>query len=297
MSVYGKTGNPLQSVFTIGGQLLTASFAKDGTQVFPDEPQPSESIKVMTYNVGQWYIGTATNVPADKDAEYYTLQNGMIATANPDILFLCEYFDQFSKTGRTAASMLDQYFPYRVNYGGGSGYMGRAICSKYPLSNYTRHNFTAGNTQYYYDSAEVTIDGQTITLVVLHLMTNPESSRYLQAQELLAYLKTLGTFIAAGDYNTGISPDYGSDNTESAVYAHYIKLFTDEGFHVANCGDFGFLTTCIDGSDYRWDIDNIITSADIVITSAHVDTTKQTDSIADKIDHMPLIAELNISGV
>lgn len=254
-------------------------------------------MKVMTYNVGQWYIGNGSNVPSTLDEDFYNLQNGIIERADADILFINEYRDPFSSAGRTAKSVLSPYFPYIEARNKSSGYMGRAICSKYPLSNYITHNFTKGSASYYYDSAEITVGGKTVTLVVLHLMVNPEANRYLQAQELCDYLKTLDSFIAGGDYNTGISPDYGSDNVNSTAYAHYVKLFTDEGFHSANYNTDGFLITCndgVDGTGENWMIDNIITSSDISILSAYVDDAKLQDKMGVKTDHMPLIADLLI---
>ena len=286
MSIFSLDGTQIDAAYDLDGEPLDSAYDYTGGVVW------SDSLKVMTYNVGGWYTGSGSNVPAAKKDQYYALQTGMIEDADPDILFINEYLAQFSADGTSALTMLQSLFPYVEAKTSGT-YFGRAICSKYPITNYTQHSFTTGTTTYYYDSANVTINGKGITLVVLHLMVNPEADRYLQAQELLAYLLTLDSFIAAGDYNTGISPDYGTDNTESTPYQHYIKLFTDEGFHVANGGDFGFFVTCndgVDGAGTDWDIDNIITSSDITITSAHVDTTKLTDGLQDKTDHMPLIA-------
>lgn len=293
MAIYDGNGNQIFHVYDADSTELNFAYNGEGTQIYQKD---SIALKVMTYNVGQWYIGGGDNVPADKDADYYALQNGMIQNADADILFINEYWDTFSKTGRTALSLLSQYFPYIETRNGSSGYVGRAICSKYPLSNYTTHAFSSGNDQYY-DTAEITVGDKQITLIVVHLITNPEATRWTQCQEFVSYLETLDTFIAGGDYNTGISPDWDSDNTESTQYIRYVKTFLDEGYHSANCADFGFMVTCndgVDGAGDDWMIDNIITSSDIAITSAHVDTTKLTDSISAKIDHMPLIAELEV---
>lgn len=294
MSVYNKSGTELGAVYDLSNELDYA-YDRNGNIVYQ---KGQEALTVMTYNVGQWYIGNNSSVPSDKDAAYYELQNGILQRARADILFINEYRNPFSQAGRTALSVLEPYFPYIEERNTASGYFGRAICSKYPLSNYTTHSFSTGGGQYY-DSAEVTVNGLTITLVVVHLITNPATTRWTQCQEFIAYLKTLGTFIAGGDYNTGISPNHGTDNTESEWYTKYIKSFLDEGFHSANCANFGFLVTCndgVDGAGTDWDIDNIITSSDIEILSARVDTAKLTDDIHDKTDHMPLIATLQIGG-
>lgn len=292
MSIYNINGEALVNAYSIDGINLQYAYNIEGQQVFPSET----TLRVMTYNVGQWYIGDGNIVPSAKDSEYYNLQNGMIQRANADILFINEYRNNISSS-RTAESMLSQYFPYIKTKNGSSGYTGRAICSKYPLSNYTVRNFVNGNTGNYYDSAQITVNGKTITLCVVHLMVTSEPDRYLQAQELCSFLNTQDTFIAGGDYNTGMSSDRGNDNTESTAYEHFVKLFTDEGYHTANFDQFGFMTTCndgVDGAGTDWDLDNIITSADINILSAYVDTTKLTDEIHDKTDHMPLIATLQI---
>lgn len=291
MAIYDINGTELADAYAIDGTELSDAYDIDGNAIFHNAPA---EIKVMTYNVGQWYCGNGSVVPSSLDADYYALQNGMIASADADILLIEEYRDQFSEAGRTALSMLEQYYPYIHTENGSSGYFGRAICSKYPISNYETHSFSVGANRYY-DSCDVTISGRSVKLVIVHLITSPETTRWTQCQELVTYLNTLNTFIAGGDYNTAISPDYDTDNTESEWYIKYIKSFTDEGYNTANCGDFGFLTTCIDSSNIRWDIDNIITSSDITITSASVDTTKETDDISGTIDHMPLIAELEIN--
>ena len=292
MGIYNISGQEILSAYDKDGSTLLNAYDKNGVVVYT----AGTRIKVTTYNVGQWYIGNNSNVPADKDEQFYELQNGILQRADADILFINEYRTPFSASGRTALSVISPYFPYIETRNETSGYMGRAICSKYSLSNYTVHTFTSGTSGYYYDSAEIEINGKQITLVVLHMMTNPEESRYLQAQELLAYLKTLDTFIAGGDYNTGISPNNGTDNVNSTPYAHYVKLFTDEGFHISNFNPT-FLTTCndgVNGTGTNWMIDNIITSADITSLSAYVDTAKLSANLGVKTDHMPLETELLI---
>lgn len=297
MSIYDSAGSQIYSAYNKNGVGLQVAYGADGSEVFSGEPTPKTSLKVMTYNVGGWYIGSGSNVPAAEKDVYYALQTGMIRGNDPDVLFINEYQANFSADGTSALTMLQSLFPYVVAKTGGP-YHGRAICSKFPISNYTQHNFSSGNQSCYYDTAKITVDGKKISLVVTHLTPNPASDQHLQIQELADYLKTLNSFIAAGDYNTGISPTNNTDNVGSTQYQYSIKTFTDNGFHTANCGDFGFLVTCndgVDGSGANWDIDNIITSADIDILSASVDTTKLTDSISGKIDHMPLIAELAIN--
>lgn len=292
MGVYDVNGMALTHVYDADGSEKDIAYDTAGNIVYRGEPPTSASIKVMEYNVGQWYVGGGSIVPTDKFNEYYALQNGMIQSANADILLLCEYRNGFT-SNYSALTMLGQYYPYILEQHGSSGdYYGRAICSKYPLSNYTVHNYSVDPVRYY-DSVDVTINGVTITLVVTHLSTN--DSRRTQITELISYLQTLDTFICAGDLNTVTFT--GGATTEADDYTNIIAPLLNAGFNVANCNGQIYLDTYSTAPDGNWYgcLDNIITSSDIIIESVEVDTTKLTDGIADKVDHMPLIAELEIS--
>lgn len=287
--IYNKDGTALNVAYNKSGEPLQYAYDKDGNVIFSASVPV---IKVMSYNCGQWYYGSGDNVPSAKDAEYYALQNGMIANADADILCINEYWDTFSKTGRTALSMLSQYYPYIQTQGGASGYYGRAICSKYPLTNFTHHSY-ANESARYYDSATVTVDNIPITVVVTHLAT--DSKRTAQITELINYLKQLDMFICCGDYNTLTIT--GAVTTEAQDYTDIIAPLLAQGFHLANCADEGFLITYSDSptGTYVGCLDNIVTSSNISVLSASIDETKLTDSIADKVDHMPLIATVQLS--
>lgn len=289
MAIYDADGNQLYACYDADGNSLNSAYDADGTLIFQRD---APVIKVMTYNVGQWYIGTGTNVPADKDADYYALQNSMIQNADADVLFINEYWDTFSKTGRTALSLLEQYFPYIQTQGGSSGYYGRAICSKYPLGTWEHHSYTNESNRYY-DSTTITVSDRQIKLVVTHLEPRDASKRYAQITELISYLSSLNRFICGGDLNTVTIT--GSVTTEADDYTNIITPLLNAGFNCAN-NESQFLVTYSDEptGTYVGCLDNIITSANISITDAYVDTTKLTDSIADKTDHMPLIAELAV---
>ena len=282
--IYGKDGTQLFSAYDKSGVSLQSAYDVDGDLVFSSG---GIGLKTMTYNCGQWYVGGGDNVPADKDAAYYALQSGMIQNANADVLFINEYWKVMSKTGRTALSMLQQYFPYIHEQGGNSGYFGRCICSKYPITQYTVHNYS-NEANRYYDSCVISVDGVEITLVVTHLAT--DSKRNTQITELISFLSGLNRFICAGDFNP-LTISNGT-TTEAEDYTNIIVPLLNAGFHCANCST-DFMYTY---NDNTWNgcLDNIVTSSNIQIESAYVDTTKLTDSIVDKVDHMPLIAELAI---
>lgn len=279
--IYSKNGISLRDAYNANNQILNEAYDVNGSLVY------RRGLKVMSYNVGGWYDGKGTNVPADKDAEYYALQNEMIARANPDVLCIQEYWGTFSKAGRTALSLLQQYFPYIHEQNKTNQYFGRCICSKYPISNYTVRTFTKENYRYF-DSCTVTVDGTPITFVNTHPGLTQEN-RDPEIAQLIAYLQTQQTFISCGDYNTAVT----TDDKTSEYWIKNIKPYLDAGFHVANC-DEEFLITSSDYPDGTWNgcLDNIITSANITILSAEVDETKRYDELPERIDHMPFIAEL-----
>lgn len=288
MSIYNLSGSALYKCYDLQPQEKQTAYDLTGNVVFSE---PSSGIVVMEYNVGEWYIGDGHIVPAEKDEEYYALQNGMIASANPDIMLICENRQNFSEAGRTTLSMLSQYFPY-IQQQGNSGYMSRAICSKYPFTNYTTHNFGDGESNYY-DSCTMTIDGKTVTVIVTHLKYSggSQATKLAQFATLMNYLATLDSFICGGDFNQLSCKDSsGSDYTDMIV------PMLQAGYNVANCGDLGFFITYSNMPVDSWDgcLDNIVTSSDISIVSAHSDNTKLTDNIQDKCDHMPLVAVIEL---
>lgn len=288
MAIYDKDGLELGMAFAPSGAELPSAFDADGVQVYTN----IHNLKVMTYNVGSWYDGLHDNVPAEKDADYYALQKGIITRHNPDILFMNEYVQQFSKAGRTALSFLQECgFTYIHEQGGATTTVtnGRCIASKYPLSNYTVRNFNDGST-YYYDTCTVTVGGVPISLMVTHLHWNDRSKRESELSTIMGVLSGFTRFIFAGDFNTTDCYD-----TTGLDYTAIIAPLINAGYNVANCGEFGFITTYYDQpthGDYTGVLDNIVTSANIEITSVTRDETKLNDGLEDHIDHLPLIATL-----
>lgn len=292
MSIYNMAGESISFAYSVDSELNTA-YDISGEVVF--QKQDMISLKVMTYNVGQWYIGGHDNVPADKDSIYYNLQNGIIQQTDADILLLEEYTKQFSKTGRTALSLLEQYYPYIHEQGGDSATSsnGRCIASKYPISNYTVRNFNDGS-KLYYDTCTITVNDIPITVLVTHLHWDNLSKRKSEINTIISLASGMDYLIGGGDLNT-----INCRNTSEEDYTNILLPLLSAGFHIANCGDFGFIGTHGADSSYPNNLsilDNIFTSSNIQITNAYSDNTKLTDDIGDYIDHLPLIAELSISG-
>lgn len=293
MAIYDLSGGQLSSANAVDGSAINSAYDASGTLIFQSGPI---TLKVMTYNVGGWRIGSGTNVPAEYDAAYYALQNAIIEGQNADILALEEYWDAFSPN-RSASSLLSQYYPYIETRGGSTRYYGRAICSKYPIVSYTQH-FFANENQRYYDTAVINIDGNLVSVIVTHLGLTT-SERVVQAQELRSYIANLSSFILCGDFNTTYA--MGTSGDESEEYTTVWLPFIEAGYHLANCSDEnGFHGTYWNYEKLIWrNLDNIVTSHNILITSVSTDQTKVTDPVtADpewRRDHIPLIAEVEIN--
>ena len=291
MAIYDKDGTELASAFEAHGVELNDAFDCDGANVFIKD----RTIKVMTYNVGTWYDGKHDNVPAAQDAEYYALQKGMILANDPDIICMEEYCKQFSKAGRTAYSLLSECgYPYIVETKGDSPTAspadGRCIASKYPITNYTVRNFSDGSSLYY-DTCTITVKGIPINVMVTHLHWSDIAKRTSEMQTIMSLLSGYNRFILCGDFNTADNYD-----TSGADYIAVVKPLIDAGYNVANGGSFGFFETYSNEPDDAWvgDLDNIVTSPNIVMLSVYVDETKLTDGLDERVDHLPLVATLEI---
>ena len=282
---YDIHGTARDFLYDIDSESLSDAFDIDGNSL---KSYGDIKLKVCNYNVGGWYIGSGSNVPASEDVKYYALQNGMISAINADILCIEEYWTNFSPS-RTAESLLSQYYPYIRSNGGGSAYFGRAICSKYPIVSYTSNNFSVDSGRYF-DVAKIDVDGLAVYVFVTHLSVSNQSYKIQQATQIFNYIKnrSLDPFIVCGDFNSNL--EYPMTEINAGIY----KQFVDDGCALANDGAFGILNTACNSSDWSeaFAIDNIIVSDAFKIKSVSTDLTKTTDSIVDKIDHIPLIAEL-----
>lgn len=286
--IYDVNGNALTDAYDVNGNALAQAYDIDGN------PLLDLTLKVMTYNVGQWYIGNGSVVPTAKDAQYYALQNAIIGGQDADIITMQEYTKQFSGTGRTAKSLLEQYYPYIHEESGTSNYFGRAIASKYPIVSYTPHIYADDANGRYYDMAVIQIGSRQIDVIVTHLHPSDQSEKIRTAKILFDYAQTLpNPYIIGGDFNSTLKDPFSEVN--AAIY----NQFLNAGDTIANDGAFGILPTACNSDNWSTEafaIDNIICSSGITIDAVWTDQTKLTDSIQEgKIDHIPLIAEVTIS--
>lgn len=288
MAVYNKHGVALDAVYNSSGEPLERAYDAHGNVIF--ESGERTTLKIMSYNVGQWWTGTGQTVPTAQKSEYYTLQNGTFDSNRPDILFMQEYLNTWCQDGSLASELLNPYFDNQ-EVTNPQGMIGHSICTNgIVLSNYTSHNFTTNKGNYpTYESAEITVDGKSITIVNTH---NDYVLSY-QTQEvtdLLAFLANLDSFVLCGDFNINLS----TEDTTDDQYLNSVKRFLDAGYHVGNCVvdwiPTYYGTASPTGGKFT---DQIVTSADIRIDNIYADTAKLTDGLNDKIDHLPLIVEIS----
>lgn len=291
MPIYSLNGNQLYTAYDISGDGLYDAYDINGDLVFATTPT---ILKVMTYNVGQWYIGDSTLVPANKKAEYYNLQTNIFEAHHPDVLFIQEYRDPWCRDGSPASDLLGAFFNDQ-EVTNNSGYIGHSICTKdLPIVNYTSHNFPSNSGSYpTYETATITVDERTINIINTHhdYRTSYQPS---EISTILSAIHNMDYFILCGDFNTNIYYPTDFNDTSTSQYIANIKPFVDAGYHVGNCGTAWLKTYYGDTESTYAARDNIITSSNIYINSIYVDESKLNDNIGDKIDHIPLIAELII---
>lgn len=286
--IYNVNGNGFDCAYGVNGNALDRAYSVLGNVVF--EKGERISLKIMSYNVGQWWTGTGQTVPTNQKAEYFTLQNGTFETYQPDILFMQEYLNTWCQDGSLASELLNPYFDNQ-EVTNPRGMIGHSICTNgIAMFDYTSHNFTTNKGNYpTFESAQITVGGKTITIVNTH---NDYALSYQQTEvtDLLAFLATLDSFILCGDFNIDLSVQ----ETTGSQYQNSVQRFLDAGYNVGNCVvawiPTYYGTSSPTGGKFT---DQIVTSADIRIDSVYADTTKLTDGIGDKIDHLPLIAEVS----
>lgn len=318
MPIYNLSGNALNACYDVDGNALNTAYDKNGNVIFSGGSVSPFTLKVMTYNVGQWYLGSGVVVPASLDSEFYALQYGTFQRNDADICGIEEYTTQFSQKPRQASEVIAPFFSYSTlkNYDS-NPYYGHGFAAKYALSNYVENAYSVG-TNYYY-KADVTVNGKTIALVVTHLSTNT-NERIQQIPELLSYLD--GLYAPNGANGTKVPVIcFGDFNMDLPSYPTEKDLYYASNFGMVNQAGFDGSAEVVpkDISTYEGHftrfystmaatglgLDNILFSPNIEFVSAYVDTAKQTYSDQSifinpttgdpKPDHMPLIATLQIN--
>ena len=275
MSIYDVDGQVKTVVYDADGSAISPIYDIDGNQI------GGASLVVMSYNV-QWFTGLNSNE---------SMQQGIIDDYAADVIGFQE-FNQSTAVPSIAETLLSDYEDIDVGTYGNRN----AIASKYALSDFaTIPHTTQTMDGQSYSTANITVDGKDILVVVSHLTTSDyETAKVEQAHEIYEAVQNVERFIILGDFNTVCK------SVNDTEYTTIMKQFIDAGYHSANCSEqHGFLNTWTNGhtaSGTWYPCDQIITSGNIIITNVVVDESKiaVAEQTGQSIDHLPIIAYLSI---
>lgn len=297
MPVYSLNGTPSNIAYSRAGTLLSQAYNIQGNPLLSQGT--GSPLKVMTYNVGQWYIGTGSQMPAEAVPTYPNLQHQIMDDNRPDVLAVQEYRSPMY-TGITVDSVIGEFFTDTQNTLN-TGYKAKALYTNgYPISDYEAIDFP-NDSSWNYLKAKITVDGKDVWLINTHLITSysmadadRERKKVEQAGYIFNAVKNLDRFIIMGDFNVICK------NTNHVEYITMMKQFVGAGYNMTNCSpQSGFIRTCSETTDMFNDgepCDIIITSPNIVIDNAYLDDNKfaVVAETGNRFDHLPVIAELTI---
>ena len=282
MAVYNINGNKVELVYDVSSERLQQVYDINKNRLLVD------SIVVMSYNV-QDYKGINAQ---------QAMQNAIISKYDADIIGVQEFYGT-DTIPTIASSMFNGYNLYRSNH---KNFI--AIASKSTLSDITVADYQSQDpkdmSQYSetrsYIKGYFTHKGKRICFINTHLCFLTTSYKYQQMSELFALAENEEYCIITGDFNFfGLSV---SDND----YINMYKPFVDAGYNLANCTeDRGFTktysnsTTATSLDDFTNAADNIIVSGNININNVIYDLTKLNYLNGSVIDHIPIIATLQIA--
>lgn len=286
MPIFNANGTEINTCFNSEGNSLSSAYDVNGTEIWTSGPTV---YTIATYNVGDWGWGRG-NPPLAKKDEYLSLQRTLFSQIDACICSMQEWSAVFCQDDRTRSSVVtDEFFQY-LN-GTGVWAIGSNIAfNSFGIYDYT--TVTTGGDAEKYEKAYFTLNGKNVCLFNVHMSLN-QAQQEAQCAEILNLAREEEYCIVCGDFNTVIS------SLTDVDYINCIKPFIDAGFTDANCGAFGIFPTYYATNDpeatYRPATDHILVSSNIDIINAYVNTTKLTDGLADKIDHVPLVAEIVIN--
>lgn len=211
----------------------------------------SNSIRLATYNVGD-FSGKEFEAGSDEGNAAY---QQLIAEVDADLWALQEdvqYVDEET-----------QMDPHEAIYAAYENYERRGT-GKFNYKAFLSDLEIRDADYFYYEGlhplghkmfmrATVTLAGKDICLINVHLDWEDPDVRSGQIQQVLAYAKQFEYVIIMGDFNH-------DDITEE------VKAFTDAGYTSANAGEFGVISTYVNGGGSA--IDNILVSNNIRIVNA-----------------------------
>ena len=283
MAVYDISGDNINLIYDDDGDALAQAYDTDGNIVYTAEPP---TLKVMTYNV-QYF---------SKINSQSAMQSEIIQKYAPDIIGLQEIGGGTMPS--VGVNVLNGY-QYQVL---GIQTNKTALASKIALEDATSAIFAnQGSETRGYNKAYIDFLGKRICWLNAHLEVSNATPRYAQMAELFAMAEQEQYCILTGDFN-----QY-SNSTASSDWQNMYKQFVDAGYHLANCEDNDHFVWTYSSKSTATGLDdttafyapncpdNIIASSNINIINVSFDDTKLSYLNGQTIDHIPIIAELQIS--
>jgi endonuclease/exonuclease/phosphatase family metal-dependent hydrolase len=237
------------------------------------------SIKIMTYNI---HAGEPPAMPGVVNLEAIAR---VIATENPDIVFLQEVDKNTGRNGYTkdqsaelgALTKMNVAFFSAINYM--KGFYGVAILSKYPMSQIKKQLLPKGDAaeeQRVMGWAQVDLPGKdSILAMVTHLQHNSDATRELQARELVHVTASLNLPLVMGG-------DLNAQPAATAFFSIFDGGFTRTCTSCPNTYPAGNATSVIDHLAYK--------PASRFTVTGHRTIMETTAS-----DHLPVVSELKIN--
>lgn len=281
MAIYNNDGIVLNSIWDSKGELLSDAYDVNGQLIYTNEPTITEPIfSVMTYNIA---VFTSRNTEE--------VIGNIVNMYNADLIGLQEV----QKT--TLSPIFNRVFSDYPYYSIGAQYNKDAIVSKYPLSDITKQIYdyntleTKGYHKCYFE-----FQGKRICWFNTHLETTAGGvAKVTQAKQMHDLILNEEYFVVTGDFNT-ICKDVTHSN-----YIDIMKPFIDKGCHSMNCSpESGFIDTWSDGWDWVnydcYPCDHIIISPTLKFTKTIFDKYKETVLTSQKLDHIPMYAEIALAN-
>ena len=233
------------------------------------------SIRVATWNIGHFSGGKNPNTKIT-DAQYSKAAAAFtkyIEDLDADVLTLNEYSYLFTPSNAARQALFDGYTGTGFE-GPQSRYSCNALYSNLTVKNLDDHAFACNQTakiehtnliaasDYYYVSGEITLAGQTVTVVTAHLAfdltKNPDTVCLNQIYELIETFEDHERVILMGDWN--------------ARFFSYFSIFEDAGYTLGNTDSTKY--TCGSSS-----LDNIMVKG-LKVSDFTVHTTGLSDHYA-----------------
>ena len=218
--------------------------ARDFTPPPPPDARVEGSFVFVQWNVGHFVLGQDGEAGARGENAIVRAQafRRQVAALEADFLGLCEYDPKFRLGGGAAADTAFGDWPYRAE-GPYARLNGNSILARSHALSGTR-TVRFGGPRYCL-ACETEIGGARTVLAQTHLDLHDDDARKAQIAALVREFGSLPRVILSGDFNV-TGPDE-------------FKPFSDAGFRMANCGDFGtFLTHRRRKTYYSPAIDNVL---------------------------------------